>query len=207
MDEALSHLKSADPVMTRLIAQYSRPTFTKHANYYQELVSGIIGQQLSLAAARAIETRFRALFGGNFPAPEEILTIDVETLRGVGFSRPKARYVQDLALKILDGSVSFIGLDDQSNEEIITQLTHVKGIGEWTVHMFLIFCMARQDVLPVGDLGIRNGITKLYGLEHQAMPGDVAEVAEQQNWRPYESVASWYIWQSLENAPTTTASS
>ena len=205
MDEALSHLKSADPVMARLIAQYPRPTFTKHANYYQELVSSVIGQQLSLAAARAIETRFRALFGGRFPTPEEILTVDVETLRGVGFSRPKARYVQDLAQNILDGSVSFIGLDDLSNEEIVAQLTHVKGIGEWTVHMFLMFCMARQDVLPVGDLGIRNGVTKLYSLDNQATPNEVAEIAEQQNWRPYESVASWYVWQSLENSLSATS--
>lgn len=205
MDKALKHLSANDPVMQRLIKTYTRPTFEKHANYYQELVDSIIGQQLSVAAARAIETRFKALFDNQFPTAEQILTVDVETLRSVGFSRPKARYVQDLAQRILDGDVTFDTLDDMSNDEIVAELTQVKGIGEWTVHMFLMFCMARQDVLPVGDLGIRNGVTALYGLKEQATPDDVRQVAETNNWRPYESVASWYVWQSLENKPITSS--
>jgi len=205
MDKALEHLSTHDPVMRRLIADYPRPRFTKHENYYQELVDSIISQQLSVKAARAIEERFKQLFDGAFPLPDQLLTVDIETLRGVGFSRPKARYVQDLAQKILDGSVTFDNLDQQSNDEIIAELTQVKGIGEWTVHMFLMFCMARLDVLPVGDLGIRNGITFLYELDRQATPDEVAAVAEKNNWRPYESVASWYVWQSLENAPATSS--
>lgn len=205
MDKALDHLKARDPVLGRLIETYPRPTFEKHENYYQELVDSIISQQLSVSAARAIEGRFMTLFGGQFPSPEEILKVDVETLRGVGFSRPKARYVQDLAQKVLDGDVTFDDLDSQTNDEIIAELTQVKGVGEWTVHMFLMFCMARQDVLPVGDLGIRNGVTGLYDLDHQATPEDVARIAEQNNWRPYESIASWYVWQSLENVPVTSS--
>jgi DNA-3-methyladenine glycosylase II len=203
MDKALEHLAAHDPVMRQLIETYPRPTFEKHANYYQELVDSIIGQQLSVSAARAIEGRFKDLFGGKFPSPEQILTVDIETLRGVGFSRPKARYVQDLAQKIIDGEVTFDDLDEQSNDAIIAELTQVKGIGEWTVHMFLMFCMARLDVLPVGDLGIRNGVTILYDLESKATPDDVVRIAETKNWRPYESVASWYVWQSLENKPVT----
>lgn len=203
MDKALAHLSDHDPVMRRLIATYPAPTFQKHANYYQELVDSIIGQQLSVSAARAIEGRFKDLFAGTFPSPEQILTVDIETLRGVGFSRPKARYVQDLAQRIIDGEVTFDRLDDMSNEQIIAELTQVKGIGEWTVHMFLMFCMARLDVLPVGDLGIRNGITALYELESQATPQDVMVIADTKNWRPFESVASWYVWQSLENKPVT----
>jgi DNA-3-methyladenine glycosylase II len=203
MDKALEHLAANDPVMRRLIETYPRPTFEKHGNYYQELVDSIIGQQLSVSAARAIEGRFKDLFGGKFPSPEQILTVDIETLRGVGFSRPKARYVQDLAQKIIDGEVTFDDLDEQSNDAIIAELTQVKGIGEWTVHMFLMFCMARLDVLPVGDLGIRNGVTILYDLESKATPDDVVRIAETKNWRPYESVASWYVWQSLENKPVT----
>jgi DNA-3-methyladenine glycosylase II len=206
MDEALRHLSHHDPVMKRLIATYPVPTFTKHDNYYHELVSSVISQQLSVAAARAIEGRFTALFDGGFPAPQQILTVDVETLRGVGFSRPKARYVHDLAQKILDGEVTFDDLDSKSNQQIIDELTLVKGIGEWTVHMFLMFCMARLDVLPVGDLGVRNGVTKLYGLKAQASPADVLHIAETKNWRPYETVASWYVWQSLENVPATSSS-
>lgn len=205
MDNALSHLSAADPTMKRLIASYPAPTFERHGNYYQELVDSIISQQLSVSAARAIETRFKGLFDDKFPTPEQILRIDIETLRGVGFSRPKARYVQDLAQNVISGTVRFDTIDEQTNDEIIAELTKVKGIGEWTVHMFLMFCMARLDVLPVGDLGIRNGVTKLYGLDHQATPDDVRMVAEQQNWRPYESVASWYVWQSLENKPLTSS--
>lgn len=203
MDKALEHLAANDPVMRQLIETYPRPTFEKHGNYYQELVDSIIGQQLSVSAARAIEGRFKDLFGGKFPSPEQILTVDIETLRGVGFSRPKARYVQDLAQKIIDGEVTFDDLDEQPNDAIIAELTQVKGIGEWTVHMFLMFCMARLDVLPVGDLGIRNGVTMLYDLESKATPDDVVRIAETKNWRPYESVASWYVWQSLENKPVT----
>ena len=206
MDRALTHLAANDPILRRLIEIYPRPTFEKHENYYQELVDSIISQQLSVLAARAIEGRFKDLFAGDFPTPEQILTVDVEALRGVGFSRPKARYVQDLAQKIIDGDVTFDDLDEQSNDEIIAELTQVKGIGTWTVHMFLMFCMARLDVLPVGDLGIRNGVTVLYGLDAQATPEDVARIAEKKNWRPYESVASWYVWQSLENKPLTSSS-
>ena len=204
MDKALEHLRINDPIMARLIDTYPAPTFKKHTNYYQELVDSIIGQQLSVHAARAIEDRFKALFDGEFPTPEQILTKDVEELRTIGFSRPKARYVQDLAQKILDGEVTFDQLDDMTNDEIITELTNVKGIGEWTVHMFLMSCMARPDILPVGDLGIRNGVTMLYELDEQATPEDVRSVALSRRWHPYESVASWYVWQSLDNKPLTT---
>lgn len=205
MDEALVYLSKSDSVLANLIAMYPKPVLEKHANYYQELVDSIISQQLSVKAARAIEGRFKDLFGGDFPSPEQILTTDVETLRRVGFSRPKARYVLDLAQKIVDGEVRFDTIDNLTNDEIIAELTKVKGVGEWTVHMFLMFCMARLDVLPVGDLGIRNGVTKLYELDHVASPDDVTTVAQKNNWRPYESVASWYVWQSLENLPATSS--
>jgi DNA-3-methyladenine glycosylase II len=207
MDKALKHLSANDAVLAQLIKDYPEPAFTKHGNYYQELVDSIISQQLSVKAARAIEGRFKDLFGGHFPSPEQILTKDIEELRGVGFSRPKARYVQDLAQKIIDGEVRFDTIDALSNDEIITELTKVKGIGEWTVHMFLMFCMGRLDVLPIGDLGIRNGVTKLYALDTVAAPEDVRAIAEKNNWRPYESVASWYVWQSLDNVPATSSSS
>jgi DNA-3-methyladenine glycosylase II len=207
MDKALAHLSANDSALKRLIADYPAPTFERHSDYYRELVDSIISQQLSVKAARAIEGRFKDLFGGQFPSPEQILTTDVETLRSVGFSRPKARYVLDLAQKIVDGEVRFDTIDNLSNDEIIAELTKVKGIGEWTVHMFLMFCMARLDVLPISDLGIRNGITKLYGLDHVASPDEISAIAQKNNWRPYESVASWYVWQSLENVPVTSSAS
>ena len=202
MDQALAHLRRVDPIMARLIDSYPAPTFKAHGNHYHELVDSIISQQLSVTAARSIEGRFKDLFGGRFPAPEELLERSEEELRMVGLSRPKIRYVQDLARKILDGEVRFEGIETLSNQEIIDELTKVKGIGEWTVHMFLMFCLGRLDVLPTGDLGIRNGVTNLYQLPQTATPDGVRHVAETNNWRPYESVASWYVWQSLDNLPS-----
>jgi len=194
-------LSKADPVLSGVIATAPLPTFVPHTNYYKALVNSIIGQQLSVKAAATIKQRFVDLFGGSFPSPEQIITRDIEELRGVGLSRPKAGYVQDLARHILDGSVQFSTLDQLSNDDIVTELTAVKGIGEWTVHMFLLFCMGRLDVLPTGDLGVRSGIKKLYGLDELPTPDTMREMALKNNWHPYESVASWYIWHSLDNAP------
>lgn len=202
MEKALDHLRSHDDVISKLIDAYPVPAFTPHKNYYHELVDSIISQQLSVKAARTILGRFKDLFEGSFPSPEQILVKDIEDLRSVGLSRQKASYIQDLARKILDGTVTFDTLDSLSNDEIIEELTKVKGIGVWTVHMFLMFCMGRLDVLPTGDLGIRNGIKKLYDLGHLPEPREIELLAEKNNWQPYESVASWYIWQSLDNTPS-----
>ena len=199
--KAAKFLSNADPVLAPVIAAHGLCTIRPHTDYYQELVDAIISQQLSVHAARSIEQRFRDLFGGHFPAPEEILTKDVETLRGLGFSRAKASYVLDLARCVVDGTVQFDHLDSLSNEDVIAELTAVKGIGVWTAHMFLMFCMGRTDVLPVGDLGIRNGIRKLYGFVDAPTPEQITELAEKRGWHPYESIASWYVWQSLDNAP------
>lgn len=202
MNEAVIYLSKADVRLGELIKQYPSPNFVAHTNYYQELVDSIISQQLSVKAARTIEGRFKDLFDGKFPTPEQIIARDIEELRAVGLSRPKAGYIQDLAAKIIDGTVQFETLSSLSNDEIITELTKVKGIGVWTVHMFLIFCMGRLDILPTGDLGIRNGVKKLYNLETTPTPDEVSAIALANNWHPYESVASWYIWQSLDNAPS-----
>ena len=195
---ASTHLAAHDAVLAPVIARAGPCTIRPHNNYYQELVDSIISQQLSIKAAATIFGRFKALFGDTFPAPEEILDKTVDQLRSVGLSRGKATYVQDLAQHIVDGKITFDHLDSLSNDEIITELTAVKGIGEWTVHMFLMFCMGRMDVLAHGDLGIKNGIQKLYGLDHQPSPQDVIAIADKNGWRPYESIACWYIWQSLD---------
>lgn len=202
MDAALDHLSRSDPRLAFLIQTHKRPEFLPHTNYYNELVDSIISQQLSVKAARTIEGRFKDLFNGQFPSPEQILAKDIEELRAVGLSRPKARYIQDLAMKIIDGEVGFDTLDQLSNQEIIDELTKVKGIGVWTVHMFLMFCMGRLDVLPVGDLGIRNGIMKLYELDSLPNAEIIESIAKENHWHPYESIASWYMWQSLDNSPS-----
>lgn len=199
--EAISHLTEADPILARVINSTDElPTFEPHTNYYQALVESIISQQLSVKAAASIEKRFYALFDG-IPSPEELVATDIERLRGAGLSRPKARYIQDLGTRVIDGTVVFETLSELTNDQIVEELTKVKGIGEWTVHMFLMFCMGRLDVLPVGDLGIRNGIQKLYKLPALPDTETVRAVAAQNGWSPYESVASWYIWHSLDNAP------
>lgn len=201
LEEAAQHLSTSDPILAKVIAAAPLPTFTPHTDYYRALANSIIGQQLSVKAAATIKQRFVDLFDGQFPSPEQILTRDIDQLRSVGLSRPKAGYIQDLARHILDGSVRFDTIDTLSNKEIISELTAVKGVGEWTVHMFLLFCMGRLDVLPTGDLGIRSGIKKLYRLEQLPAPDEVHTIATKNHWQPYESVASWYVWHSLDNAP------
>jgi DNA-3-methyladenine glycosylase II len=199
--KAVEHLSSHDPILGEVIARAPLPTFVPHVNYYQELVSSIISQQLSVKAAATILKRFKALFSEEFPSPEAILTTDIEELRGVGLSRQKATYIKDLATRVLDGSVQFSHLDSLSNQEIIDELIQIKGVGVWTVHMFLLSCMGRLDVLPTGDLGIKNGIFALYGLPEKPTPEAMERIASENHWHPYESVASWYVWHSLDNKP------
>jgi len=199
--EAARYLAAQDPILKPVIERAGLCTIRPNTDYYQELVDAIISQQLSVHAARSIETRFRNLFGGQFPTPEQILTTDIETLRALGFSRAKAAYVLDLAQHVVDGRVRFDHLDTLTNDEVIAELTAVKGIGVWTAHMFLMFCMGRTDVLPVGDLGVRNGIRDLYGFKDAPTPQQITELAEANGWHPYESIASWYVWQSLNNEP------
>ncbi len=201
LQTAAQHLSSNDKVLAPVIARAGIASIEPHTNYYGALVSSIVSQQLSVKAADAIQKRFLALFDGQFPTPEQLLSVDGEQLRAIGFSYAKGRYVHDLAEHILDGSITFANLPKQTNDEIIAELTDVKGIGEWTVHMFLMFCVGRLNVLPIGDLGIKNGIRTLYGFESIPTPQQITELAKRNNWDPYESVASWYIWHSIDNKP------
>lgn len=198
---AAQHLSEHDAVLKPIINQAGVAKLEPHTNYYGALVSSIVSQQLSVKAADAIEKRFLDLFNGEFPTPKQILDVDVEQLRAIGFSYAKGRYVHDLAQHILDCKITFNNIPHQTNEEIIADLTDVKGIGEWTVHMFLMFCVGRLNVLPVGDLGIKNGIRDLYGFSAAPTPQQITELAQANNWGPYESVASWYVWHSLDNKP------
>ncbi len=200
--QAADYLSAHDPILAVVIASAGPCTIRPHHNYYQALVDSIISQQLSVKAAATIEKRFCALFGSDeFPPPQAILTKDIDELRTAGLSRGKASYVRDLAQHVVDGKVQFGHLDTLSNEQVVHELVAVKGIGEWTAHMFLMFCMARSDVLPVGDLGIKNGAQKLYGIKHLPTPDDLQKIAKKYHWHPYQSIASWYIWHSLDNKP------
>jgi DNA-3-methyladenine glycosylase II len=201
IQQGADHLAHVDPILKKVINDAPLPGIAPHKKYYQKLVESIISQQLSVKAADTISKRFVALFPGDFPTPEEILEQDIELFRSVGLSRQKASYIRDLAEKVINGTVKFDHLDTLSNQEVIDELVQVKGVGVWTVHMFLMFCMGRLDVLPTGDLGIRNGIQKLYGLSERPLDAEIEAIARQNNWHPYESLASWYIWHSLDNKP------
>ena len=199
--QAASYLAQHDAQLAPVIARAGLCKIVPHQDYYRALTRSIIGQQLSVKAAASIERQFRELFGGEFPLPATLLTKTVEELRPAGLSKQKASYIRDLAQHVVDGKVQFNHLDDMSNGEIIAELTDVKGVGEWTVHMFLMFCMGRPDVLAHGDLGIRNGIQKLYGLDQPPSPTQVQAIAKEHHWHPYETVACWYVWYSLDNKP------
>ncbi len=204
LKNAANHLAKYDPKLAPIIAKAGLPTFMPHDNYYASLIGSIISQQLSVKAADTIERRFLALFETDLPKPDEILAKSIDELRSAGLSNSKANYIRNLAQHIKDGKLVFSNFKELSNKEIIIELTAVKGIGVWTAHMFLMFCMGRLDVLAVGDLGIRNGIKALYGLKDVPSPQDVEKIAKKNNWHPYETAACWYIWHSLDNAPKTT---
>lgn len=196
--EAERRLSESDSVLRSVIERVGHCKLMPHSNYYEELIRSIVGQQLSIKAAATIVGRFKDLGDGNFPVPEKVVSIPDEQMRAVGLSRAKISYVKDIAEHVIDGRLEFDKFSEMTNDEIIAELTDVKGIGEWTAHMFLIFSLGRLDVLPTGDLGIRKGVQTLYGL--YTLPGDVdiRRIAEQNRWTGNESVAAWYIWKSID---------
>lgn len=207
LQKASAHLAAQDPTLALIIQRAGPCTIAPHTNYYRELVDSIISQQLSVKAAATIFGRFVDLFGGDFPTPQDILAKDVDQLRSAGLSRSKANYVQDLAEHILDGRLKIDELTELSNDEVITELVAVKGIGEWTAHMFLIFSLGRLDVLATGDLGLRTAMMRLYHMPALPTPDDMRRIATMHHWHPYESVAGWYLWKALDNEPLATAAS
>jgi len=196
---AEKELSAADPVLGRLIVRYGPCQLIPHTNYYGELVSAIIGQQLSEKAGATIYNRFLSLFDGKLPTPEQITATDTEAIRGIGCSYSKAGYMKDLAQHIIDGRLDLAHISTLPNDEVIQQLVAVKGIGEWSAHMFMIFSLGRLDILPTGDLGIRKAMMLQYGLGELPKPPEMHRLALENGWTPYQSVASWYLWQSLDN--------
>src|SRR3990167_8119312 len=146
-------------------------------------------------------TLFRSLFGGKMPIPQQLIRIDDQKLRDVGMSWAKVSYVKDLARHILDGRLDLDHIATMPNEQLIEQLTAVKGIGIWSAHMFMIFGLGRLDILPVGDLGVRKAAMNLYGLRQLPSSERLLKISKQNGWSPYESIAAWYLWRSLNNEP------
>lgn len=187
------HLRAADPVMAALVDRFGRCRLDEAQRdvSFEALVRSIVYQQLSGKAAATIYGRFVDLLGGRGPDPKSILSTSESSLRRAGLSRQKASYIRDLATRVNEGTLTLGTLRHRSDEEVVDELTRVKGIGRWTAQMFLIFHLGRLDVLPVSDLAVRESARAAYELETLSA-AELGELAEP--WRPYRSVASWYLW-------------
>jgi DNA-3-methyladenine glycosylase II len=197
---AVKHLAAADKVLAGLMKRAGPFTLqTRHLhNPFEALARNIVFQQLHGSAAEAIHRRVVSLFGGGRLRPQNVLGASDEELRGVGLSGAKTAALKDLAAKTLDGTVPTLArLKRMEDEEIVARLTQVRGIGRWTVEMLLMFRLGRPDVLPVGDFAVRKGFMVAYGLDEMPKPKALELHAEA--WRPYRSVASWYMWRALEH--------
>jgi DNA-3-methyladenine glycosylase II len=192
-------LARRDPVLGRLIRRYGPCGMAdaQKADNFIAIVQAITSQQLSIKAANTIYGRVAALFPGGRPTPAGFPTIDDPTLRLAGLSRQKIGYIRDLCAKVQDGTLALDRLETLDDEQAIEAITCVKGLGRWSAEMFLMFKLHRPDVLPVDDLGIVNAMKRTYGLRKRPTPKRMQQIAER--WRPYRSVACWYLWRSLEN--------
>jgi DNA-3-methyladenine glycosylase II len=206
--EARAALAAADPTMAALIERVGeidvatrlrRRSEERPADAYGALLRAIVGQQLSTKAARTIYGRVLDLFGGATPSPEQLLEASEEELRACGLSGRKVEYVRDLAAHVLGGELELDRLGDLSDEEVIAEIVAVRGLGQWTAEMFLIFHLERPDILSGGDLGIRKAVQVEYELEEMPVPARVLEIGEA--WRPHRSLASLYLWESLAAVP------
>jgi DNA-3-methyladenine glycosylase II len=202
--KALTALRQADDVMARLIAEHGPLDASKRRrgrphDAYGALVRSIVGQQLSTKAARSIYERLTEIFGGRTPTPRELLEIDPELIRAAGLSRAKVAYLRDLAEHVEDGELDLQALPELDDAEVAEQLTAIKGLGPWTVDMFLIFHLGRPDVLAAGDLGIRRAVQIQYGLKELPDARELERIAE--HWRPWRSLACLYLWSSLDSVP------
>jgi DNA-3-methyladenine glycosylase II len=203
--KATETLRTSDPVLAAIIERVGKLPSTRAGrpdrdDHYGALVRAIVGQQLSVLAARAIYGRLTARFGDRPPTPQELLADEPEELRAaVGLSRAKVGFLRSLAEHVLTGELELERLDELGDEEVIAELVAVKGLGEWTSHMFLMFQLERPDVLAVGDLGIRRAIERAYGLDELPAADEVERIGEP--WRPHRTLACRYLWRSLDNEP------
>lgn len=202
--KAVEALRAADPVMERLIEDHGALVKRdlkreRPGDAYGALLRSIVGQQLSTKAASTIYGRMLELFGGHAPTPKQLLKADPEKIRAAGLSRPKIAYLRDLAQHVEEGTLELERLPDLPDEEVAAQLTAIKGLGQWTADMFLMFHLGRPDVLPVGDQGIRRAVKVEYRLRKFPDPKRLEKIARP--WRPHRTLACLYLWSSLDNTP------
>jgi DNA-3-methyladenine glycosylase II len=195
MRKAVNHLKKSDPVLRAIIERVGPCRMEFGEPEFCSLAESIVYQQLNGTAAATIFGRFAALAGEPL-TPEGILKLSDEQLRSVGLSKQKSAYLKDLSAKTAAGLLDFARLPDLPDEEVIQHLTQVKGIGEWTAHMFLMFSLRRPNVLPTGDYGVQVAMKKHYKKRKLPKPKDMQKIARA--WEPYRSVACWYMWRSLD---------
>ena len=194
---ALRHLSHADKRMEKLIDKFGPPNFNLINNYYESLVRSIVYQQLSGKAASIIYERFLDLFVFDiYPEPKDILAVSIETLRSSGLSYQKVNYIRDLSEKWQDGTMNLTDIDSMTDEEISSELIKVKGIGQWTADMFLMFTLGRPDVFPFGDLGIQKGVMILTNMNR--LPTQKEMERKTKKWQPYRTVAAWYLWKLVD---------
>jgi len=195
MQDAIHHLRTTDPVLARIIERVGEYRIEFREPGFETLVKAIVYQQLSGRVAAVIFGRLARAAGEPLTA-EGVLKLRPSRMRSLGLSKQKIAYIRDLARQTRSGQVDFAALAGLTDDEVIEKLTAVKGVGVWTAHMFLIFALRRHNVLPIGDLGIRAAIRKAYGLAEVPTPAEVADLARP--WHPWCTVASWYLWRSLE---------
>ena len=203
IDDATEYLRGQDPVFRALIDANGpiEPAIDRRASRpdpYIALARAIVGQQVSTKAAASIWAKFEEALGGD-PSPEAVVAAEVDVLRGAGLSGAKASYVRDLAEHVVSGELDLVRIAELADEDVIADLTEIKGIGRWTAEMFLIFHLGRPDVISAGDLGIRRAIQIAYELEELPGPTDTERISDP--WRPQRTLACLHLWHSLDNAP------
>jgi DNA-3-methyladenine glycosylase II len=197
IENGINHIYRNDRRLAAVIDEVGPCNLKPRKDYYHALLRSIVGQQLSRVVADVIRKRFFNYFN-NKPLPEYILRTSEQKLRSFGLSRAKVKYIKDLSRNIIKKEIHFLRLNKMSDEEIIAEFTKVKGIGNWTVHMFLIFTLGRLNVLPVNDLGIRKAAKLNYSLRKLPSEERLKKLSKQNGWWPYNSIASWYLWKSLD---------
>jgi len=195
IDNGLFHLSEVDPKMAKLINKYEKPNFTKETNYFEAIIRSIIYQQLSTKAASAIHNRFKQLFENDNLRPVDVFNNSIDRYLEIGLSKQKVSYIINVAHEFNNELIPK-NLEDFSDEDIIDMLTRIKGIGRWTAQMFLMFSLNRSDILPELDLGIQKGV-KIYFKLNELPSGDYI-IKQAELWRPYRTLASWYLWRLVE---------
>ena len=187
---------SKDKKLKKIISNVGECRIRTISNPFEALVEAIITQQISDSAGKSISIKFKNLFGKKYPTPSDVSKLTIDQIKSIGLSRMKAEYIFDISQMIVDKKLNFKIFKKMSNEDVISELTKIRGIGKWTAEMYLIFALGRMDIFPLGDLGLINGIKKLYELENPSTD-EILEITN--SWIPYRTIGTWYIWRGVKN--------